>query len=122
MTRTLLVPSILALIVAAPFLLSKSNTNQTGVRTGAAAYQADFGRSVNGMPSILPSSQSIGGQYPTGEPNPFYQASATVRSNGSSTSLNSQSAPIGNPKILSLDSLLWQAAGQGRGFNLTSAR
>ena len=103
MLRTLLVPSILALIVATPFLFSKSNTKQKGAGTGAAAYQTGFGNSGNGMPSILPSAQSVGGQYSAGGTNPFYQANATIGSSGSNTSLNSQSAPIGNPNLVTVD-------------------
>ena len=103
MFRTLFIPSILALIVATPFLFSKSNSKRTGVRNGAAAYQTGYGETGNGLPSILPSSQSFGGQYSAGGTNPFYQANATIGSDGSGTALNSQTAPIGNPNLAAFD-------------------
>jgi len=106
MFRTLLIPSILALIVATPFLFSKSNTKQTGIGTGIPGYQAGYSgaRTGNGLPAILPSTQSFENlQRSTGNANPFRQANAAIGSSTSNYSVNSQSAPIGNPNLATLD-------------------
>ena len=103
MLRTLLVPSILALIVATPFLFSKSNTKQAGLRNGPASYQAGYSTGTsNSLPAILPSTRSFGNPQPPNGANPFHQANATVGSN-TNYPLNSQSAPIGNPNLATLD-------------------
>lgn len=104
MFRSILVPSILAFIVATPFLFSKSNTKPAGSRTGAANYQAGYNGAgtSNGLPAILPSSQSFGNLQGANGASPFHQANATIGSN-TSHSLNSQSAPIGNPNLAAFD-------------------
>jgi len=112
MLRSLFIPSILALIVATPFLFSKSNTKQPGVPTGPVAQQAGYAGTGSGIPAILPSTQSFGNlQGTNGTTNPFQRANASI---GSSTnySVNSQNAPIGNPNLAGLDN---PALGQSLG-------
>lgn len=106
MLRTLFIPSILALLIATPFLFSKSNSKQTGFRTGPAAYQAGYrgAGTGSGVPAILPSTQSFG----NGGTNPFHQTNSGL----GSSSLNSQSAPIGNPNLAAFDN---PALGQSLG-------
>lgn len=113
MLRSLLVPSILALIVATPFLFSKSNTKRAGVRTGPTNYQAGYGGA--GRPTFLPSSQSLGNLRRPNGANPFHQANATIGSN-TSHPLNSQSAPLGNPNLTALDNPALQQPTHQIGF------
>ena len=102
MLRSILVPSILALIVATPFLFSKSNTKRTGLGTGPGNYQAQYGGYSRGLSATLPNSQNFGNLQRQNGANPFHQANATLGSN-TNGSLNSQSAPIGNPGLAALD-------------------
>ncbi len=111
MLRSILVPPILALIVATPFLFSKSNSKQTDVQSwqsGSTNYQAGYDSAGNprGIPTALPNARTVNGhQQGT---SPFYQAnaqgSAMRRSNDALNSpLNSQNAPIGNPSLIGAD-------------------
>jgi len=90
MFRSLIIPTILVLLIASPFLFSKSNTGPTGQQGSNSQIQGtQIGYDAYGNPMLLPSSQSRVQGYRQST-NPYKQANASV---------NFQTAPMGNPSL-----------------------
>ena len=92
MIRSLIVPTILVLLIASPFLFSKVNTG-TDAENGNSNSQVQgtqVGYDAYGNPMMLPSAQNRQIQGQAASNNPFRQANATV---------NFQTAPMGNPSL-----------------------